>query len=73
MATMATRDYIALLRGLAAEKGYRVERAVRHNHWRLIDDDGKTAINPHTRSSSFTLPAALQFLGESKLMRRRPV
>ena len=69
---MPTRDYIATLRGLAAENGYRVERAIRRNHWQLIDDDGNAAINPDNRSTSFTLPAALQFLGEARLGRRRP-
>jgi len=68
---MPTRDYVALLRGLAAEKGYRVERAIRRNHWQLIDDDGDAATNPDNGSTAFTLSAALLFLGEAKSRRRR--
>jgi hypothetical protein len=45
---------------------------IRRNHWQLIENDGDAAVNPVNRSTSFTLPAALQFLGEAKLTRRRP-
>ncbi len=45
---MAFRDNLAKLRGLAGEKGYRLERAMMNNRWRLIDDTTEPpAVNQH--------------------------
>ena len=42
------RDLAAIIRGLAAEKGYTAERAVVRGHWILTDDaTGKPAMEPN--------------------------
>lgn len=64
--TVARRDDIAKLRGLAGEVGYTVERAMRRSHWRLTDERGVPVVDPKTDATAFTSEAAMRFLGEVK-------
>ena len=50
------------VRMLAAERGYRAERAARRNHWQLFRPDGSAAIDPRTRSTAFSFADAIAFL-----------
>ena len=50
------------VRMLAAERGYRAERAARRNHWQLFRPDGSAAIDPKTRSTAFSFADAIAFL-----------
>jgi len=50
------------VRTLAAERGYRAERAARRNHWQLFRADGTAAIDPRTRSTAFSFADAIAFL-----------
>lgn len=63
---MAARDDLARLRGLAGDRGYTVERAVRRNHWRLTDESGLPVVDPKTGATAFTMAAAMRFLGGVK-------
>jgi hypothetical protein len=58
------------LRGLAAEKGYTVERGIRRNCWRLIDANGEAVIDPRSKSVAFTMIAAFAFLTTAKTIMR---
>ena len=59
---MASREDIAALRALAAEKGYRLEPAIMGGCWRLMDDvTGKPATNENG-SAAFTVAEAIHFL-----------
>ena len=66
---MAFRDNLAKLRGLAGEKGYRLERAMMNNRWRLIDDTTeRPAVNLHG-STAFTMGDAIKFLNSPEAAR----
>jgi len=59
---MVSHNDIAELRMLAAEKGYRLERAVLGGCWRLMDDvSGKPATN-ESGAAAFTVAQAIRFL-----------
>jgi hypothetical protein len=59
---MAARDDLARLRALAAQKGYRLDRAITRGRWRLIDEvTGDTAAD-ETGSATFTVAEAIRFL-----------
>ena len=63
---MAVRDKLARLRALAAEKGFRLERAFMRDRWRLTDEaTGKLALNKNG-SAAFTLAEAMGLLGRRK-------
>jgi hypothetical protein len=59
---MASRDDIAQLRTLAAEKGYRLEPAVMGGCWRLMDDVTGTPATSENGSAGFTVAEAIRFL-----------
>ena len=64
--TMPPRNEIARLRGLCGEKGFRLERALMKDRWRLIDEKtGKPALNVRG-STAFDIKAAIAFLNRLK-------
>jgi len=50
------------VRMLAAERGFRAERAARRNHWQLFRPDGTASIDPKTKSTAFSYADAIAFL-----------
>ena len=56
------RDDIARLRGLAGEKGFRIEKAIARGCFHLVDEKtGEVTIKPNG-SAAFTMAQAFKFL-----------
>lgn len=56
-----TRDQQSRLRGLASEKGYEVEHALRSDGWHIRDASGKLISDKDGRST-FTILQAMEVL-----------
>jgi hypothetical protein len=58
---MAKCDDLIALFDLADRKGFDVTRAMRRDHWRLIDPNGEL-VRRETGTAAFTLTEAIRFL-----------
>ena len=56
-----SRDQQTRLRGLAGQKGYEVEHALRSDGWHILDPNGQRVSAPDGRVT-FTIDQALEFL-----------
>jgi hypothetical protein len=59
---MAGRDDMAKLRGLAGEKGYRLERAPISETWFLIDEETGERAMSERGTTAFSVERAITFL-----------
>lgn len=59
---MAFRDKTAQLRGLAAEKGYRLEKAPISGTWFLVDEAAGERAMSDRGTTAFSIERAIKFL-----------
>ena len=66
---MAFRDNLAKLRGLAGEKGYRLEKAPISGTWFLIDEKTGWKAIGERGTTAFSIERALKFLSRPRALR----